>query len=117
MQAPASATTPGPVHLARPETATVVSVTPAIGPEVYQMIRSQVSEEIKRQLRAEFDSERKRITAKTEVFTRTVQSQLEELVAKLGAAETSMADIASSLKNASFRLKQAADGLESGPGA
>jgi hypothetical protein len=106
----------GPIHATRPDTATVVSLTPVVSPDLYETMKSQLTREITENLRQEFEQERKRITAKADVYTRTVQGHMNELTEKLSAAEGALTEMANALKNIAFKVKQASNGLEGGPG-
>jgi hypothetical protein len=80
--------------------------------ETIAQLRQQLQEEIRGQLMQEMEAERKKFAARAEVFTRTVATHVQELVERIGEAETRWVDLSASMKSSAFKLKQALDGFE-----
>ncbi|MBD3240855.1 MAG: hypothetical protein GF331_09740 [Chitinivibrionales bacterium] len=100
-----------------PDTKTLAGAT-VVTPEMYEKLRQQLKQEISTQLRAqlqdEFEAERRKLNARAQVFHRTVQSHIQELVDQMTEAEGRWNELSTAMKNSAFKLKQALDGLQHG---
>lgn len=104
-----------PRHQADPTAKTLAEGSPVVTPDMYEQIRQQLSEEIsaklRTQLQQEFENERRKLSARAEVFNRTVQTHIGDLVNQLTEAESRWSEMSVAMKNSAFKLKQALDGL------
>jgi crotonobetainyl-CoA:carnitine CoA-transferase CaiB-like acyl-CoA transferase len=89
-----------------------------VSPETYEQLRQQVvrevTENIRAELRKETEAEQRRVQAKADVFYRTMQTHVEELVKHMSEAEGRWTELSTAVKNCGFKLKQALDGLGQG---
>ncbi len=101
----------------RPDTATIAGAS-VVSPEMYERLRQQLTQELSTQLRAqlqdELDAERRKLNARAQVFHRTVQTHIQELVDQMTEAEGRWNELSTAMKNSAFKLKQALDGLQHG---
>jgi hypothetical protein len=86
--------------------------TAEVSDELYQKVRKQVYEDLREETMEEMANERRKMFAKAEVFTRTVETHVNDLTKQLSEAETSWNNLSAAMKSIAFKLKQALEGFE-----
>jgi hypothetical protein len=109
---PSPPRTPPPTRTPSPSAPPPTAGDAGVPEEVYQRIRKQVYEDLREEVMQEMANERRKMFARAEVFTRTVETYVNDLTKHIAETETSWNDLSASIKNTAFRLKQALEGFE-----
>jgi hypothetical protein len=95
----------------KPQNHPPTTQTSLVPPEVYEQVRGQIraemSAEIQSQISHEIQAAEKRMQAKAEAFTSSVETHVNQLVAKLTEAEAAWNGLSTALKSGAQNLQEA----------